>query len=103
MKSALIIAGALLALSTSAYAEITTSPAANRLDKRGDRIEQRLDNRGDRIENRLDNRGDRKENRMDNRADKARAAGNEQKAENLERKGDRINRSLDRRARHTNR
>jgi hypothetical protein len=38
---------------------------AQRLDRRGDRIENRLDRRGDRIENRLDRRGDRIENRLD--------------------------------------
>jgi len=61
---------------TLAHADDSTR--GDRLDARGDRIEQRLDNRGDRREEKLDNKGDRVNDRLD-------------------RKGDRINDRLDRR------
>ena len=92
MNCKLILAGTFLGvtLSSLAFADNRTS-SPEQLDKRSDRIEQRLDNRGDRIEN-----------RMDARADKARAAGNEEKADRLERKDDRVDKRLDNRGERIN-
>ena len=59
---------------------------ANRLDRRGDKIDYRLERKGDRINNRLDRR-----------AERAAANGHEKRAKHLDRKGNRIENRLERR------
>jgi hypothetical protein len=77
MRSKRIIAAAAVIFGV-AVAGAALADVEDRLDRRGDRIDQRLDRKGDRIDSRLDRRGDRADNRLD-------------------RRGDRIDRKLDRR------
>jgi hypothetical protein len=94
MKSKLIIAGTFLSLvaASAAFADDSaastpgaTKPTPGQIQRRGERAERRLNKNGDRIET-----------RMDAKADKARAAGNDEKADKLEKKGERIDNRLDR-------
>ncbi len=54
---ALSLTLALIAATTALAGD--SSPGAERLERKGDRIEERLDQRGDRVEGRLERRGDR--------------------------------------------
>ncbi|HEY0916454.1 MAG TPA: hypothetical protein VGE22_16395, partial [Solimonas sp.] len=74
----------LMALALSATPALADSPVNDRLDAKGERIEERLDRRGDRINDRLDAKGERIEDRMDRQADRAAAHGNDARAEHLE-------------------
>ncbi len=46
---------------------------ANKLERKGGRIDRRLDNRGDRINARLDRKGNRIDRRLDNKGDRINA------------------------------
>lgn len=94
MKNKLIIAGTFLTLiaASAAFADDSTAPTTGATTAR---TPGQIERRGERAEQRLDKKGDRIEKRMDTRADKARAAGNEAKADRLEKKGERIDNRLD--------
>jgi hypothetical protein len=64
-KVSMFVAGIILFSGT-----VWAQDAGDRLDNRGDRIEERLDNKGDRIDQRLDNKGDRIDGRLDQRGDR---------------------------------
>ena len=98
MKSQLIIAGTFLTLiaASPVFADDAAPSNTAVTNPSTTRTPAQIERRGERIERRLDKKGDRIENRMDARADKARAAGNEEKADKLEKKGERIDNRLDR-------